>query len=121
MSDTVRFSLPLVLIAAGLSQWWLKRAKDNLSVEDKARLADATFRPWWVTLVFAGVLLVWMFVFESVPRQWHWASLAALMVAIFVVSGASAVIQWRSLVGSGVAQSYVRTKLWVSVVLYSVM
>jgi hypothetical protein len=118
MSNIVRFALPLLLVVVAFTQWLLVRAKRSLTIEDKARLTDATFRPWWIMLVFAAILLVWSFGFESVPRQWHWWSLVAFVVVVFVFSVVSAAIQWRSLVRSGVARNYVRTQLWVFVVLY---
>jgi hypothetical protein len=121
MSNIFRFALPLLLIVVAFSQWLLVRAKRSLTIEDKARLTDATFRPWWIMLVFAAILLVWSFTFDSVPRQWHWWSLVGFVIAMFVLSVGSAAIQWRSLVRSGVAQNYVRTQLWVFVVLYSGM
>ncbi len=118
MSTIVHFGLPLLLIVVGLSQWLLARAKRSLTIEDKARLTDATFRPWWVMLAFAGVLLIWSFGLESLPRQWHWWSLVGFMFVVFVLTVISSLIQLRSLVRSGVAQNYVRTQLGVSVVLY---
>jgi|SRR5438874_3386481 len=118
MNNIVRFALPLFLIVVALTQWLLVRAKRSLTIEDKARLTDAASRPWWVMLVFAAVFLVWSFGFESVPRQWHWWSLAGFMLAVFALSLASAAVQWRSLVRSGVASSYMRTQLWVFVLLY---
>ena len=121
MSNIFRLALPLFLVVVALSQWLLGRAKRSLSIEDKARLTDATFRPWWVMLAFAALLLVWSFALESIPRQWHWWSLGALMLAIFALSASSAAIQWRSLVRSGVSQAYVRTQLWIFIVLYGGM
>src|SRR5436190_374586 len=121
MSNAFRLALPLLFIVVAFTQWLLARAKRSLSIEDKARLTDATFRPWWVMLVFAAIFLVWSFGFESVPRQWHWLSLVGFMIAVFILSVASAAVQWRSLVRSGVAHSYVRTQLWVFVVLYTGM
>ena len=118
MSTIVHLGLPLLLIVVGLSQWLLAREKRGLRIEDKAHLADAAFRPWWVMLAFAGALLVWSFGLESLPRQWHWLSLVAFMVLVFVLSVVASLMQLRSLVRSGVAQSYVRTQLWISVVLY---
>jgi len=118
MSTIVHLGLPLLLIVVGLSQWLLAHAKRSLTIEDKAHLADATFRPWWVMLAFAGVLLLWSFGLESLPRQWHWWSLVGFMVLVFALSVIASLIQLRSMVRSGVAQSYVRTQLWVSVVLY---
>jgi hypothetical protein len=118
MSSGVRFALPLFLMFVALGQWLLARAKRNLSIDDKAHLTDAASRPWWIMLVFAGVLLGWSFGFQSVPRQWHSSFLVGFIIAVFLISVASAAIHWRSLVRSGVAQSYVRTQLWVSVMLY---
>ena len=90
-------------------------------MEDKARLVDATFRPWWIMLIFAGVAFIWFFGIQSVPRRWHWWSSVALVVAILVLSLTSSVIQWRSLVHSGVARNYVRTQLRVFIILYVAM
>jgi hypothetical protein len=121
MSNTVRFAVPLFLILAALGQWFLARAKRSLTVEDKARLTDAASRPWWVMLVFAAIFLVWSFGLESLPRQWYWWSLVGFMLAVFAFSVASAAVQWRSLVRSGVASTYVRAQLWVFVLLYGGM
>src|SRR5258707_15877216 len=118
MSNIIRFGVPLLLIVFGLSQWILACAQRSLTIEDKARLTDATFRPWWITFVFAAVVFVLLFELEWIPRQWQWWSLFGFVVAVFVLSVASSVIQWRSLVRAGVAQRYVRTQLWMWVVLY---
>ncbi|SRR6266498_1911721 len=118
MSNVARFALALLLIVVAFTEWLLARARRGLTIEDKARLTDATFRPWWVMLVFAAVLLVWSFSFEAVPREWQWWWLAAFVVTIFVLSVLSAAIQWILLVRSGVAHGYVRTQLWVFVALY---
>ena len=117
----MQLALPLLFVLVALSQWLLGRAKRNLTIEDKARLADITFRPWWVMLVFAAIFSIWSFGFRSIPHQWYWASLLGLMLAVFAVSVASAAIQWRALVRSEIAQHYVRTQLWTSVVIYTAM
>jgi uncharacterized membrane protein YadS len=121
VSPVLHFALPVLFVLIGLSQWFLARAKRALSVEDKARITDAMSRPWWVMLVFAGAFLAWSFGLQSVPRHWHWWSLFGLMLVVFLVSALSARVQWRSLLLSGVAQSYLRTQFWVFVVLYAGM
>jgi len=121
MSNAFRLALPLFFIVVAAGQWVLARAKRTLSIEDKARLIDAAFRPWWVMLVFALLLLLWSFGFASVPRRWFWWSLVSFVIAAFILSVGSAAVQWRSLVRSGVARSYCRTQLWVFVGLYTGM
>ena len=117
--SSVRIALPLLLVAVAVSQWLLFRAKRTLSIEDKARVTDATFRPWWVMFVFAAIVLIWLWGADFIPRsrQWHWWSLVLLVVVIFVMNFASSLIRWRSLVHSGVAPSFVQIQLWVFVVL----
>jgi hypothetical protein len=109
--------LPLLLIPVAVTQWLLGRAKNRLSIEDKARLTDATFQRPWVTSVFAALMLAFVFGTQSLPRQWQWWLLVAFAVAILLVVLVSTTMQWRSLVRLGVAQSYVRTQLWVFVVM----
>src|SRR6266540_2314230 len=92
MSNVARFALALLLIVVAFTEWLLARARRGLTIEDKARLTDATFWPWW------------------------W--LAACVVTVFVLSVLSAAIQWILLVRSGVAHGYVRTQLCVFVALY---
>jgi hypothetical protein len=121
MSNVARFALTLLLIVVAFAEWLLARARRGLSIEDKARLTDATFRPWWGMLVFAAVLLAWSFSFEAVPPRWQWWWLLAFALTIFVLSVVSAAIQWRLLVRSGIAHDYARTQLWVFVALYGSM
>jgi len=117
MSNTFLLALSLLLILVAITQWLLARAKNRLSVEDKARVADATFQQWWLTLIFAALMLVFLFGSQSLPRQLQWWLLVAFVVAVFLVTVISTTVQWRLLVRSGVAQTYVRTQLWVFVVL----
>ena len=117
MSNTFLVALPLLLILVAVTQWLLARAKNRLSVEDKARLTDATFQRWWLTIILAALILAFLFGAQSLPRQWQWSLLVAFTVAVFLITVVSATMQWRSLVRSGVAQSYVRTQFWVFVVM----
>ena len=117
MSNTFLLALPLLLILVATTQWLLARAKNRLSIEDKARLTDATFQRWWPTVILAALIGVMSFGTQSFPRQWRWWSLVAFVAAAFLVTVVSTTVQWRSLARSGVAQSYVRTQLWVFVVL----
>ena len=117
MSNTFLLALPLLLVVGAATQWLLARAKNRLSVEDKARLTDATFQRWWPTVILAALIGAMSFGMQSLPRQWQWWSLIAFVVAALLVTFVSTTVQWRSLVRSGVAQTYVRTQLWVFVVL----
>jgi hypothetical protein len=117
MSNTFLLALPLLLILVAATQWLLARAKNRLSIEDKARVTDATFQRWWATVILAALVGAISLGTQSLPRQWQWWSLIAFAVAVFLVTVASTIMQWRSLARSGVAQSYVRTQLWVFVVL----
>src|SRR5215471_3839186 len=117
MSNTFLLALPLLLILVAVTQWLLNRAKNKLSIEDKARLTDATFQRWWLTIIFAVLVLAFLFGAQSLPREWRWWLFVAFAVALFFVVFVSTTMQWRSLARSGVAQGYVRTQLWVFVVM----
>ena len=117
MSNTFLLALPLLLILVAATQSLLARAKNKLSIEDKARVTDAMFQRWWPTVILAALIGAMLFGTRSLPRQWQWWSLVAFSVAVFLVTILSTTTQWRSLARSGVAQSYVRTQLWVFVVL----
>src|SRR5437763_1640223 len=117
MSNTFLLALPMLLILVAVTQWLLARAKDRLSVEDKARLTDATFQRWWVTVMFAVLMLAFLFGARSIPWQRQWWLFVGFAVATLLVVLVSTTMQWRSLVRSGVAQTYVRTQLSVFVVM----
>jgi hypothetical protein len=106
-----------LLVLVAVTQWVLSRAKNTLSTEDKARLTDATCQHWWLTVIFAALMLAFLFGAQSLPRQWQWSLLVAFVVAMFLAVFVSTTMQWRSLVRSRVAQSYVRTQLWVFIVM----
>jgi hypothetical protein len=117
MSNTFLLALPVLLILVAATQWLLVRAKNRLTIEDKARLTDATFPRSWPTVIFAVLILALSIGTQSFPRQWQWWSLVAFAFAALLVTVVSTTMQWRSLVRSGVAQSYVRRQLWVFVVM----
>jgi drug/metabolite transporter (DMT)-like permease len=117
MSNTFLVALPLLLILVAATQWLLARAKNRLTVEDKARLTDATFQRWWLTIILAALMFAFLFGARSVPRQWQWWLMVAFTLAVLLTTVVSTTMQWRSLAHSGVAQSYLRTQLWVFVVL----
>jgi MFS superfamily sulfate permease-like transporter len=117
MSNTFLLALPLLLVLVAVTQWVLARAKNTLSTEDKARLTDATFQRWWLTAIFAALMLAFLLGAQSLPRQWQWSLLVAFVVAMFLAVLVSTTMQWQSLVHSRVAQSYVRTQLWVFIVM----
>src|SRR5438046_2576593 len=113
MSNTFLLALPLLLLLVAATQWLLAQAKNRLSIEDKARLTDATFQRWWPTVILAALIGAMSFAMQSLPRQWQWRLLVAFVVAAFLVTFVSTTVQWRSLVRSGVAHTYVRTQFWV--------
>jgi drug/metabolite transporter (DMT)-like permease len=117
MSNTFLVALPLLLILVATTQWLLARAKNRLTVEDKARLTDATFQRWWLTIILAALMFAFLFGAQSLPRQWQWWLMVAFTLAVLLTTVVSTTMQWRSLARSGVAQSYLHTQLWVFVVM----
>ena len=117
MSNTFLVALPLLLILVAATQWLLARAKNRLTVEDEARLTDATFQRWRVTIILAALMFAFLFGAQSLPRQWQWWLMVAFTFAVLLTTVVSTTMQWRSLARSGVAQSYLHTQLWVFVVM----
>ncbi|PYJ29533.1 MAG: hypothetical protein DME90_05290 [Verrucomicrobia bacterium] len=117
MSNTFLVALPLLLILVAATQWLLARAKNRLTVEDDARLTDATFQRWRVTIILAALMFAFLFGAQSLPRQWQWWLMVAFTFAVLLTTVVSTTMQWRSLARSGVAQSYLHTQLWVFVVM----
>ena len=72
MSNTFLLALPLLLLLVAATQWLLAQAKNRLSIEDKARLTDATFQRWWPTVILAALIGAMSFAMQSLPRQWQW-------------------------------------------------
>ncbi len=111
MKHLVPTALIVLLLAMIVSRWWDRRALGVLTVEQKARVVDASSKGniWPLACLAVGLAIFSWGLPGRIPLPYVFDFLAAYVLTLLLVSAAAAAANVIRLARSGVPRAYIRS------------
>ena len=113
-------ALIVLLLAMAFGRWWIRRSLALLTVEQKARVMDAssTGNIWPLACLAVGFAIFWWVLPTRMPLPYAFGFFATFLLTLLLVSAGAAAGKIIRLSRFGVPQSYIRGVTFAAIVFY---
>ena len=120
MKSLIPFALIVLLLAMAAGRWWVRRSLSLLTVEQKARVMDAssTGNVWPLACLAAGFGIFSWVLPGRIPLPYVFGFLAAFLLTLLLVSAGATAGKVIRLSRAGLPQPYVRSTAYAAILFF---
>ncbi len=120
MKSLIPFAVIVLLLAMAAGRWWVRRSLSLMTVEQKARVMDAssTGNIWPLACLAVGFGIFSWVLPGRIPRPYVFGFLAAFLLTLLLVSAGAAAGKVIRLSRVGLPQPYVRSTAYAAILFF---